>query len=260
MLRRSLRAALVTALAGAAVLFAASPAAAAPVYKLPFPCGQVWNGNTRTDHNPLEAIDLTRAGGDGSPVYASAPGTVDLVKDNGTAGYGKHVRILHLTGHQTLYAHLKQYVVAQGAVVGYGTLIGYVGSTGDSTGPHLHYEQRLNGAIVKAKFDGVQASYYGNASYTSTNACQGANTGAGWIDTSSGAAQPMYSGPGSTFSLQGTIADGAYITIYCQITGQSVTGKYGTSTVWNRIGPSRFVPDTNSLTGYPGFIPSVPRC
>ncbi len=261
MSRRPIRLAAVVILAAAAVLLPATPALAAPVYKLPFPCGQVWGGQTYATHSPLNAIDFNRADDDGDYVVASAPGTVDMVSE-AAANYGKYVRINHTGGNTTLYAHLSAQWVRVGQVVGYGTIIGLVGSTGGtSTGPHLHYEQKLNGTAVKIKFDGVQVGYYSNVTYTSTNACQGAGTGAGWIDmTPNGTTITVRTGPGNGYASAGTLADGTYVTIYCQKTGSSAPGTYGPSTVWNRIGTGRWVPDANTNTGYTGFIPGVTRC
>ena len=59
---------------GAAVLVEASPAMAAPTFKVPFPCNQVWSGQTRTNHSPANAIDFNRTNDSGDPVVASAPG------------------------------------------------------------------------------------------------------------------------------------------------------------------------------------------
>ena len=68
------------------------------------------------------------------------------------------------------------------------------------------------------------------------------------------------SGPGTGFSIVGSVADGTVVAIYCQTTGTTVTGTYGTSNIWDRIGTNRFVADAYVLTGYSGFIPGVPRC
>ncbi|HEX5594971.1 MAG TPA: M23 family metallopeptidase, partial [Micromonosporaceae bacterium] len=152
----------------------ASPAAAAPTFKLPFRCGEVWSGQTRTNHSPANAIDFNRTGDDGMPVASSAPGTVSVVRDLGGTSYGKYVVVDHGGGYSTLYAHLKSWTVAVGDRLEYGTRIGYVGSTGGSTGPHLHYEQRLNGSAIKIRFDGAEALYWGTKNYTSSNEC-GAN-------------------------------------------------------------------------------------
>jgi Peptidase family M23 len=160
--------------AGAVVILPASPALAAPSFKLPFRCGEVWSGQTRTNHSPANAIDFNRTDDVGDPVVASAPGTVSLVRDLGGTSYGRYVVIDHGGGYSTLYAHLQSWTVSVGDRLEYGTRIGYVGTTGGSTGPHLHYEQRLNGSAVRVYFDGVQALYWGTKNYTSTNEC-GAN-------------------------------------------------------------------------------------
>ena len=99
------------------------------------------------------AIDLRAAVG--TPVYAAEDGTVDWVQawdghsTSGDQSYGNLVRIRHADYNggklQTLYAHLKESKVKYGQTVKEGELIGYSGNTGNSTGPHLHFEVRLNG-------------------------------------------------------------------------------------------------------------------
>ncbi|MEU1685822.1 peptidoglycan DD-metalloendopeptidase family protein [Micromonospora sp. NPDC005707] len=246
----------------AAVLVAlipAAPAMAAPTFKVPFPCNQSWSGQTRSDHSPAYAVDFNRTDDLGDPVVASAPGTVDRVTDLGGTSYGKYVRIDHGNGYTTYYAHLSSFNVSVGQTVGYGRVIGYVGSTGGSTGPHLHYEQRLNGNDIQVRFNGALALYWGTRTYTSDNGCSGSNTGAGTVNTA-GAALTVRSGPGTGYSAVGSVADGANVTIYCQTSGTSVTGTYGTSSIWDRIGSGRFISDAYVYTGYDGYIPGVPRC
>jgi murein DD-endopeptidase MepM/ murein hydrolase activator NlpD len=80
----------------------------------------------------------------GSPVYAARAGTV-LSAGWAQTGYGYTVLINHGEGYQTLYSHLKGAWVSQGQRVARGQLIGEVGSTGNSTGPHVHFEIRVNG-------------------------------------------------------------------------------------------------------------------
>ncbi|MDV7138264.1 M23 family metallopeptidase [Maribacter sp. TH_r10] len=75
----------------------------------------------------------------GTPIYASGDGTVTRA-DNNSSGYGKHIRIDHGYGYLSLYAHMSQYNVKKGQKVKRGDLIGFVGNTGRSQGPHLHYE------------------------------------------------------------------------------------------------------------------------
>ena len=75
----------------------------------------------------------------GTPIYASGNGKVTRA-DSNSSGYGKHVRIDHGHGYLSLYAHMSKYNVTKGQKVKRGDLIGFVGSTGRSEAPHLHYE------------------------------------------------------------------------------------------------------------------------
>mgnify|MGYP002630341973 CR=1 FL=1 len=83
----------------------------------------------------------------GTPVYATGDGVVARV-DNRAAGYGWHVRIDHGFGYVSLYAHLSKYNVKRRQKIKRGDIIGYVGSTGRSVGPHLHYEIFKDGKRV----------------------------------------------------------------------------------------------------------------
>jgi hypothetical protein len=253
---RTLRLAAVAVLAGAAVLLPAAPALAAPAFKVPFPCGQTWSGQTRTDHSPTNAIDFNRTDDLGDPVVASAPGTVDVVTNLGNTSYGRYVRINHGGGYTSYYAHLNAFNVSVGQAVGYGSVLGFVGTSGNSTGPHLHYEQRLNGSAVQIRFNGGLALYWGTRNYTSDNACGGSASGT--VNTA-GANLNVRSGPGTGFATVGTVADGQVVSIRCQTTGTTVTGTYGTSSIWDNIG-SGYISDAYVFTGYDGFIPGVPRC
>lgn len=75
----------------------------------------------------------------GTPIYATGDGIVKRA-DNRAAGFGKHIRIDHGFGYVSLYAHMSKYKVKRGQKVKRGEIIGYVGNTGRSAGPHLHYE------------------------------------------------------------------------------------------------------------------------
>ncbi|SCL22921.1 SH3 domain-containing protein [Micromonospora pallida] len=68
------------------------------------------------------------------------------------------------------------------------------------------------------------------------------------------------SGPGTGYAVVGSVSGGSSVSVYCQATGTSVTGPYGTSTIWNRIGTNRYISDAYVNTGYSGYIPNVPRC
>jgi len=79
----------------------------------------------------------------GSPIYASAAGRVIISKSSGwNGGYGNYIVIEHNNKTQTLYAHNQSNLVAVGQTVVQGQVIGYIGSTGKSTGPHVHFEIR----------------------------------------------------------------------------------------------------------------------
>ncbi|RFM29887.1 M23 family metallopeptidase [Deminuibacter soli] len=83
----------------------------------------------------------------GTPIYATADGTVKQA-DYSESGYGNHVVINHGYGYETLYGHMYRIKAHVGDHVKRGEVIGYVGSTGKSTGPHCHYEVHKNGQHV----------------------------------------------------------------------------------------------------------------
>ena len=94
----------------------------------------------------------------GTPVYATGDGVVARA-DNTASGYGNHIVIRHGYGYETLYGHLSKYKCRAGQRVKRGDIIGYVGSTGRSEAPHLHYEVHKGGEVVNPiNF------YYGNIS------------------------------------------------------------------------------------------------
>ncbi len=83
----------------------------------------------------------------GTPIYATADGVIDQL-DVSFSGYGKKVEIDHGFGYRTRYAHMHGFTVRNGQHIKRGELIGYVGNTGLSTAPHLHYEVFINGRQV----------------------------------------------------------------------------------------------------------------
>ncbi|MBV4357106.1 M23 family metallopeptidase [Pinibacter aurantiacus] len=80
----------------------------------------------------------------GTPIYATANGTITVAGNTGN-GYGNHVIINHGYGYETLYGHMVKVKCSPGQMIKRGEIIGYVGSTGKSTGPHCHYEVHKNG-------------------------------------------------------------------------------------------------------------------
>ena len=94
----------------------------------------------------------------GTPIYATGDGVVTTA-DNSASGYGNHIVIRHGFGYETLYAHLSKYKSRAGQRVKRGDVIGYVGSTGRSEAPHLHYEVHKDSKVVNPL-----NFYYGNIS------------------------------------------------------------------------------------------------
>jgi murein DD-endopeptidase MepM/ murein hydrolase activator NlpD len=92
-----------------------------------------------------EGLDF--AAPQGTPIYATADGIVKTAGNTGN-GYGNHVIINHGYGYETLFGHMVRVKVSVGQAVKRGMVIGWVGSTGKSTGPHCHYEVHKNGQKV----------------------------------------------------------------------------------------------------------------
>ncbi len=132
-----------------------------------------WNcgGNTYSGHKGTDFAILGSwsAMAEGRPVLAAAAGTVEVTHDGesdmcmsgncgGGGGWGNHIKIAHPDGTRTLYAHLKTWsvMVGEGDEVACGQPIGLVGSSGNSTGPHLHFEMRGNAdyGSIRDPFDG----------------------------------------------------------------------------------------------------------
>jgi murein DD-endopeptidase MepM/ murein hydrolase activator NlpD len=102
--------------------------------------------------DPVYKVTKMHAGLDftapqGTPIYATANGTVSEAEFN-TGGYGNMVKINHGYGYETLYGHMYRVKARRGQKVLRGDVIGYVGSTGKSTGPHCHYEVHKGGTPV----------------------------------------------------------------------------------------------------------------
>ncbi|MFG2105110.1 peptidoglycan DD-metalloendopeptidase family protein, partial [Micromonospora echinaurantiaca] len=142
------------------VAVAAAPASAAgprPLFQLPFPCGESWRLSTYAGHDDYD-VDMIATSGTtaGRSILASYAGTVSYAGwDNGGGWY---VKLNHGGGWESLYLHMQSApVVSKGQSVKRGQLLGRVGSTGNSSGPHLHHEQRRDGAKVETWFNGVRS-------------------------------------------------------------------------------------------------------
>ncbi len=234
----------------------------APRFQLPFPCGQVWSGQTRTNHSPTNSVDFNRADDVNDTVVAAAGGKVTRVDNEGSVSYGRWIEIDHGNGYRTRYAHLNSQAVSVGQTVSKGQKIGTLGSTGGSTGPHLHYELRRNGVAIRPEFNGTTALFFGTKNYTSQNSCStggggGGTTGFPGVVNTNGTPLTVRSGPSTGATAVGTVSDGQSVKIKCQKKGTSVTGTYGTTTLWDNIGTG-YISDAYVSTGSDGQV--APTC
>jgi murein DD-endopeptidase MepM/ murein hydrolase activator NlpD len=128
----------------------------------PFGANPEYYGRWFKDINgrPLghEGIDLADKGILGRVVWAAAAGRVYRVETLDNSNYGLQVRIEHPEGYKTVYAHLMAVSVKVGDIIGRGSIIGRVGNTGNSTGPHLHFVLKKKGATASG-----ESRYVGNA-------------------------------------------------------------------------------------------------
>ncbi len=146
-------------------------------FEMPFLCGQSWTGSTRSSHSPSAyTIDWNTSNDLGRPALASAPGVVTRTVSL-TGSYGRYVVVDHGGGYTSLYAHLNAIATTVGAFVDQGELIGYVGTSGNSTGPHLHFEERLNGAYFRPYF---HRTYFTFGSTLASASCGDRPVAADW--------------------------------------------------------------------------------
>jgi hypothetical protein len=149
-------------------------------FQMPFPCGEIWYGATYPGHPPdYDSIDWNIRGDDyGRSVLAGFSGQVTTVSnwDGKSYGYGNYVVVTDGNGWSALYAHLGSISVRRGDLVGSQTKLGAVGTSGN-VASHLHYEQRYNGQVRPAEFNGEAFKYtefdlprgYQGLAYTSNN-------------------------------------------------------------------------------------------
>lgn len=143
-----------------------------PNFQAPFPCNQSWTYSHHSQEVRL-ALDFVNTSGatNGAPALASAAGIA--TQRNQPGGAGKYIVIDHGGGWATYYFHLQSWSVPSGTRVRAGQEIGRVGNTGASSGPHLHYEQLLNGRgqtiVINGQSLGPYPRYYNQRSLRSAN-------------------------------------------------------------------------------------------
>ncbi len=128
-------------------------AAKRPFLRSPLSFSRVTSGFNPKRYHPVLKTRRPHNGTDfgapsGTPVRATGDATVSFAGRNG--GHGRHIKLDHSGPYETTYSHLSKLAVKEGQRVSQGDVIGYVGSTGMSTGPHLHYEFHVSGKAVDA--------------------------------------------------------------------------------------------------------------
>ena len=121
------------------------------LFRIPISAKFRWTSPFGYRIDPISGVRSFHTGTDmacptGTPILAAMSGKV--VKTGQTRVYGNYVIIDHGNGYQTLYAHMSKIIASKGQWVSQGTRIGLVGSTGYSTGPHLHFTVYKNGKLV----------------------------------------------------------------------------------------------------------------
>lgn len=255
---RSMVAALVAATASVIVVVASpQPAVAAPNFKAPFPCGQRWTYSHHSAEVRL-ALDFVRTDGttSGTPNLASAAGTAYRYYQSG--GAGNYIVIDHGSGWKTYYFHLATFSVAHGQAVSQGQQIGTTGSTGNSSGPHIHYEQLYNGVGQTIRINGVSLapypSYYNQKYLTSDNGCSGTYF---WTW---GSGVRVRSDAKLTATVVATLSGPTRVRVLCQKRGDMVHAEGYSNDWWSKLdSPRGFM--TNIYIDHPSAqLPGVPIC
>jgi len=237
-----------------------APAHADPNFKAPFPCGQRWTFS----HHSAEvrrALDFIRADGgttNGTPVLASAAGTATRLSQ--PDGAGNYIVIDHGGGWKTYYFHLSAFSVASGAQVAQGQQVGTTGSTGNSSGPHIHYEQLLNGVGQNIRINGTALPYpssYNQSYLTSDNGCGG---GGGVPYTTWGSGVRVRADAFLTSPVVTTLAGPTSVFVMCQKQGDTVNAEGYTNNWWSKLrDQGGFI--SNIYINHPDAkLPNVPEC
>lgn len=244
--------------------------------RLPWTNGQTWtmsggpHGWAGYDR-PYSSLDF--AGGD-QRVLAARGGYVYTMCSN-NRGW---IRIVHDNGLATDYYHLWDNIVpVNGSWISEGAFLGYTGTDvscgGAASGRHVHFALRVNGAYVSLHrkeiggwlfFGG--AAYNGYAMHGSTVRYPGGGlynygrlaANQGIVDANGGGTVNLRSGPGTNYGIVGSVNDGAIVTVSCTAYGTSHSGRYGSTSLWNRLSNGTWMSDAYLYTGTNG--PVAPPC
>ncbi len=233
--------------------------------RLPFATGVSWTLTGGPHSSPVwSSIDM--AGGD-QVVRAARAGTAYTM----CKGW---LRVVHDRGYATDYYHLWNNISVNGAAVSAGTRLGDTGTDvtcgGSATGRHVHFALRQNNEFVPIQhhiigkwiiYNGSSA-YGGYAMHGSTRVNVGSalyNYGAlnldqGIVDTNGGTSLNKRSGPGTGYAIVGSVADGATVTVVCSQNGTTHTGRFGSTSLWNKLSDGTWVSDAYLATGANGPV------
>jgi LasA protease len=235
--------------------------------RLPYGVGQSWymgggpHGWAGTDF-PYSSVDLS--GGD-QVVVAARGGTAYTM----CQGW---IRVIHDRGYATDYYHLWSNINVNGAGVGEGAYLGYTGTDvtcgGSASGRHVHFALRQNNAYVGIMYHIIgkwipwngSSAYGGYALHGSAQVNVGGalyNYGVlgftqGIIDTNGGGTVNKRSGPGTGYAIVGSVADGTTVSVACSANGTTHSGRWGTTSLWNRLTDGTWVTDAYMATGING--------
>ncbi|NUP06761.1 MAG: M23 family metallopeptidase [Polyangiaceae bacterium] len=149
-------------------------AGAYPNFQAPFPCDESWT-YSHHDMEVRRALDFVNDNGatDARPALAAAAGVATQHYEAG--GAGNYIVVEHGGGWKTYYFHLQAFSVGDGTAVAQGQEVGLIGSTGASSGPHLHFEELLNGQGMDIVINGQALAPYPGSyfeqSIVSENGC-----------------------------------------------------------------------------------------
>lgn len=246
-------------LAATSLVAMPTAAQAAPNFKAPYACGQRW---TYSHHSGevRRALDFIRSDGgttNGAPVLASAAGYATQHYEAG--GAGNYIVIDHGAGWKTYYFHLSAFSVPSGTNVSQGQRVGSVGSTGNSSGPHLHYEQLYNGGGVDIRINGTALAYpgtYGGYHLTSDNGCGGGNTNfRTW-----GSGINVRSDAKVNASIVTTLPGPTDVYVDCQKQGDTVTAEGYTNNWWAHLRDQHGYMTNIYIDDPHAQLPGVPIC
>lgn len=236
---------------------------------LPWATGQTWGmpgGPHGWSGTPAPWSSLDLAGGD-QRVRAARAGTAYTM----CRGW---IRVIHDRGYATDYYHLWNNINVNGAAVAQGAYLGDTGTDvtcgGSALGRHVHFALRQNNAYVDIAGHNLGkwvpqnggSAYSGSALHGSARVNAGGslyNYGAlgfnqGVVDTNGGGSVNKRSGPGTGYGVVGSVADGATVTVSCSSNGTTHSGRYGATSLWNRLSDGTWMSDAFLWSGVNGPI------